>query len=182
MHVCGDVLHCYLLPHKSNFDCYLGLGYPTQLHSPVLFQKGLQFGIPPVPIFYMGASNNSTLLTVPCTTLTNPGPVPVSTIPITSTNTNRLCLPRFVYITSKACKEILDLEFVNTVELVPDAWQPPEDDNPKCCHQPHRVPKHGPVTDILLWVECFSIMADILTTKYPKRAPDLFTYQKNHAS
>ena len=81
---------------------------------------------------------------------------------------------------SKLVKKTLDLEFVDMAELMPDAWQPPEDENPKCCHQPCRVPKRGPVTDILLWVEYFSIMAGILTTKYPERAPDLFAYQKNH--
>ena len=36
----------------------------------------------------------------------------------------------------------------------------------------------------LLWVECFSLMASVLTTRYPERASDLFTYQNTivHAS
>ena len=69
-------------------------------------------------------------------------------------------------------------------ELMPDAWQSPEDDAHKCCHAPRRAPKRGPVTDILLWVECFSIMAGVLTSKYPDCAQDLFSYQKTivHAS
>ena len=37
---------------------------------------------------------------------------------------------------------------------------------------------------LCLWVECFSILAGVLTTKYPERAPDLIAYQKTivHAS
>ena len=53
----------------------------------------------------------------------------------------------------------------------------PDDEPNKCCHEEWRPPKRGPVTDILLWVECFSIMATVLTS-------DFFTYQKTivHAS
>ena len=67
---------------------------------------------------------------------------------------------------------------------MPDAWQQPDDDSNKCCSHARKTPKRGPVTDILLWVECFSIMAGILTTRYPDRAQDLFAYQKTivHAS
>ena len=62
--------------------------------------------------------------------------------------------------TTKASKENSRSRIVDMAELVPDAWQPPDDDA-KCCHQQRRAPKRGPITDILLWVECFSVMAGI---------------------
>ena len=186
-----------MLPDKTHvFNFYLGLSYLLlhygNLHSLLLFQTGLPFGIPTaslahVPIFPMGTSSSSSPLTMPSSTLTTPALLPTSTTPITSTNASPTTSTNQGFSTAlppKLVKKILDLEFVDMAELVPDAWQPPEDENPKCCHQPRRAPKRGPVTDILLWVECFSMMAGILTTKYPERAPDLFAYQKTivHAS
>lgn len=46
----------------------------------------------------------------------------------------------------KLIKKILDLEFVDMSELVPDIWRFQEEDDGKCCHQPRRSPKRGPVT------------------------------------
>ena len=64
-------------------------------------------------------------------------------------------------------------------ELVPDAWRFQDDeDNLKCCHTSRRAPRKGPVTDILLWIECYSILVGVLTTKYPAYAPDLMAYQR----
>ena len=84
----------------------------------------------------------------------------------------------------KLVKKILDLEFIDMAELVPDAWQHGDDNSTGCCSHSRRAPKRGPVTDILLWVECFSMLAGVLTTKYPERAPELMAYQKTivHAS
>ena len=55
---------------------------------------------------------------------------------------------------SKLVKKILDLEFVEMAELVPNSWKE-EEANYQCCstHTP-RTPRRGPVTNILLWVEC----------------------------
>ena len=33
------------------------------------------------------------------------------------------------------------------------------------------------MTDILTWIDCFSVMAVVLTTKHPERAVHLFAYQ-----
>ena len=83
----------------------------------------------------------------------------------------------------KLVNKILDLEFIDMAELIPDAWCHQEDD--VCCHHSQQTLKRGPVTCILLWVECFSILAGILMTKYPERDPDLMAYQRTiivHAS
>ena len=47
-----------------------------------------------------------------------------------------------------------------------------------CSHSLWSVPRprKRPVTDIGTWVECFSVMAAIITLKYPEKAPQLFSY------
>ena len=67
-------------------------------------------------------------------------------------------------------KKILELEFVEMSEVSADG--PTE-------HIPGRPPPPGkpPVTDISQWLERFSMMAAILATRYPEKAPELFAYQ-----
>ena len=40
------------------------------------------------------------------------------------------------------------------------------------------MPNWGPVTGITLWMECFSILAGVLTTKYAAFAPEFMAYQR----
>ena len=77
----------------------------------------------------------------------------------------------------KLIKKILDLEYVDMAELVPEFWRFQEEEQ-KCCHQVNRTPRRGPVTDILLWVECFASMVDILYRKYPDKTSHFMTYLK----
>ena len=77
----------------------------------------------------------------------------------------------------KLTKKILDLEFIDMLELIPDAWRFADEVEYKCCHQARRVPKCGPITDITLWIECYSILVAILITKYPTFAPEFMAYQ-----
>ena len=60
-------------------------------------------------------------------------------------------------------------------ELVPDNWQPKEEDH-GCCHT-RRSQHKGPVNDILLWVECYASMAAVLAEKYPQKMSQLMKYQ-----
>lgn len=61
-------------------------------------------------------------------------------------------------------------------ELMPDSWRFNEEDQ-KCCQQSRR-PRRGPVTEILLWVECYASLVSVLATKYPDKTPQLMMYQK----
>ena len=76
----------------------------------------------------------------------------------------------------KLIKKILELEFVDMSELVPDMWRFPDVDDNKCCHHSRCPPKRGQVTDILLWIEHFSTLVGILTTKYQTYAPGIPTH------
>ena len=64
----------------------------------------------------------------------------------------------------KIVARIENLEFVEMNELLQDAWAP----------SVHR--RRAPVSDILVWAECFSGIAAILSKKYPAKAAELFAY------
>ena len=70
---------------------------------------------------------------------------------------------------AKVAKRILDLEFVEMAEVTVD------DDLQGSGRQP--APARLPVTDISQWLERFSLMAAILTTRFPEKAGELFAYQ-----
>ena len=60
---------------------------------------------------------------------------------------------------------------------MPDSWSY-EEEGTKCCHHSRRAPKRAPVTDILLWIECYASMAALLVTRYPNKAVELLAYQR----
>ena len=72
----------------------------------------------------------------------------------------------------RVVKKILDLEFVEMAELTTDAWQDDllsEPPNLTC-----RPTRRAPVTDISVWLECYSHMAAIC---FLEKAPELWAYQ-----
>ena len=63
-------------------------------------------------------------------------------------------------------------------ELVPDSWRLMDDDaGTKCCHLPRRVSRRMPVTDIMLWLECYSTLVTVLSTQYPDKSVEFWVYQ-----
>lgn len=78
----------------------------------------------------------------------------------------------------KLVKKILDLEFVEMRELLPEAWQ----DDPQTAPDSSGQRRHAhrpPISDILTWLECFGRMAAILCTKYPEKSTELWAYQSS---
>ncbi len=67
-------------------------------------------------------------------------------------------------------KRILDLEFVEMAEITTDADLPLTPGRPP-------APARLPITEISQWLEKYSLMAAILTTRFPSKAPELFAYQ-----
>ena len=49
-----------------------------------------------------------------------------------------------------------------------------------CCgsSQSHRIPRRGSVTNILLWLECYSSLVAVLSSKYPNKIGQFMAYQK----
>ena len=58
-------------------------------------------------------------------------------------------------------------------ELLPDS----QEEDSRCCYQ-CRSNRRGPVTDILIWIECYSSLVAILSTRYPDKTPQLMSYMR----
>ena len=61
--------------------------------------------------------------------------------------------------------------------MLPEAWWPETQDT-STCSLSRRPSRRSPVTDILVWVECYSMMAAVLAGKYPDKAPQLLAYRR----
>ena len=71
-------------------------------------------------------------------------------------------------LSTMVTKKILDLEFVEMAEVSVDATAE---------QVLGRSPGRPPVVDISQWVERFSLMAAVIATRFPHKAPELFAYQ-----
>ena len=77
----------------------------------------------------------------------------------------------------KLRKKILDLEYIEMAELLPESWQAVEE-TLSCCHQSGRRLKRAPVTDILTWLDCYATLVAVLCTVYAQFSPEFMAYQK----
>ena len=82
-----------------------------------------------------------------------------------------------VPIPAKLRKRILDLEFVEMHELLPEAWG--IEATQSCCPGSRRQTRRAPVQDILLWTECFSSLVAILGSAHPHHIADFMAYQRS---
>ena len=97
-------------------------------------------------------------------------------LPIVTKLMTQIPSPTHASLPPKLVQKILNLEFIEMAELVPESWG--IDPEPAvCCHQGRRQARRGPVTDILLWLECYSALVAVLASKYPQRIGDFMSYQ-----
>jgi hypothetical protein len=75
--------------------------------------------------------------------------------------------------------KILNLEFIEMQDLLPEAWLAlTEDEGTKCCHGSGTGQKrHPPVTNIFTWLQGFASLVSALSTKYPGMVPEFLVYQ-----
>ena len=131
----------------------------------------------PLPVFTPGASvphGLSLLASVASSTLTGPSagveaPRQVAANP-TSGLQGRGPFNPVALLWTKLVKKILDLEFVEMSDITLD-------DLPTPGPGQRPLPARPPIQDITTWVEKFSLMAAILATRFPEKAPELFAYQ-----
>ena len=71
---------------------------------------------------------------------------------------------------AKLVKRILDLEFVEMADITTDETPPTEPGRPP-------APARLPITNISQWVERFSLMAAVICSRFPHKAPELLAYQ-----
>ncbi len=120
-----------------------------------------------VPTFSVAASG---MATTPSASMTT-GMLPL--LPMATLTTHA---PEALSLPAKLVKKIQDLEFVEMSELLTDSWRFQEDEA-KCCHQ-RKGQRRGPITDILIWVECYSSLVATLSQRYPDKTPHLMAYMK----
>ena len=79
-------------------------------------------------------------------------------------------------VPERLAKKILNLEFVEMRELMPETWLMEEEERsrPTWC-LPRQ--KNAPVTDILQWLQCFAAMVGVLSQRFPAFVPDMMAYQ-----
>ena len=70
---------------------------------------------------------------------------------------------------SKLAKRILELDFIEISEISLD-------DPPSQAPDQPPPPARAPVQDISVWMEKYSITVILLTSRFPEKAPELFTY------
>ena len=73
-------------------------------------------------------------------------------------------------------KKILQLEFVEMWDLMPETWLWVEEENTRNTLALLRR-RTTAVTDILQWVQNFAGMVGILLQRYPHMVPELMEYQ-----
>ena len=77
----------------------------------------------------------------------------------------------------KLVSRIEKLEFIEMAELLPETWASDQQGTRDIGPQQKQI-RRGPVTDILVWVECFSLLASVLAAKHPEKTPQLWAYQR----
>ena len=95
-----------------------------------------------------------------------------------------ITLPGIPAVPARISQMILVDEYVEIVELCPDSWRMEEllfqyPGNPHPCSGTLR-PRKKPVIHILTWMECFAVMAAIITctSRYPEKTLQLFAYSR----
>ena len=78
----------------------------------------------------------------------------------------------------KLCEKISALEFVEMNELLPETWSAVTAVDAGVIKLPSR---RSPVTDIVVWTECYAMMSAVLVERYPIKAPHLFAYLRRIA-
>lgn len=64
------------------------------------------------------------------------------------------------------------LKFIEMCEMLPEAWMPEVQETPSS-----RIPScRAPISDIMVWTECYTLMAAVLAEKFPNKASQLLAY------
>ena len=104
-------------------------------------------------------STGTTLLTTVATGIISTASIILpALLPVAVSTPEALPLP------AKLIKKILELDYIDMQELVQDTW-----------NEDAVVTRVGAVTDILVWVECFSL---VLASRYPEKTPQFMAYQR----
>ena len=72
-------------------------------------------------------------------------------------------------------RKILNLEYIEMADLRPEAWMLEEEFTDKTLAALFKHRKE-PVTDILVWVQCYASLVAVLAQQYPTQTPQFIAY------
>ena len=76
-------------------------------------------------------------------------------------------------------KKILALEFIDMAELQSDHWDSYEETEPTCCSSHStRSTRRTPVTNILIWLDCYASLVSVLCSAHPEKFSQFMIYQR----
>ena len=81
-------------------------------------------------------------------------------------------------IPPKVVKKILNLEYVEMAELLPEYWGADEPESHCCNNQTSKALRRSPVTDILVWLDCYAFLVSVLCSAHPHKFPHFMAYQR----
>ena len=68
---------------------------------------------------------------------------------------------------ARLVKRILEFEFVEMADMLPDAWQEESQTGADTHPLSRRLVRRAPIAEITLWLEGFAWLASVLTSKHP---------------
>ena len=166
------IMGSHLFPYFNGFFCVFHLGGAPPIgsgrplsHVPVFSLGAAGAGTAPLTMLSTGAAGGSGLSLVTTTPSSEAtGGIPCVGIPSLSR------LPR------RLQDKIKKLEFVEMSDLLPAAWSAAEAQDASGASSTLLPNRRSPVSDIGVWVECYSLMASVLVESHPEKATHLFAY------
>lgn len=78
---------------------------------------------------------------------------------------------------ARLVKRILEFEFVEMADMLPDAWQEDSQAGTDAHPLSRRLIRRAPVMEITVWLEGFARLASVLSSKHPTKAAEMWAYQ-----
>ena len=104
------------------------------------------------------------------------GPPLVQHLPPTSSQPS---LDPLTTLPARLVKRILDFEFVEMSDLLPDAWLEEPSTGNDGLSATRRFVRRAPISDITIWLEGFARLASVITSKHPTKCAEMWAYQSS---
>ena len=104
-----------------------------------------------------------------------PGRCGLPSIPVATLPAGGVMGEGLMPVPEKIRRKIVNLEFVEMRDLMPESWLRDDEEVAKnVLSLPRR--KSAPMTNILLWVQCFAGIVGVFSTQYAQVVPELMAY------
>ena len=108
-----------------------------------------------------------------------PTQLPPPHLPLTLPSPQQPALNASTPVSPKVAEKILKGQFVDMTELLPDSWRWEDASLQLPSHCPPRRP---PVTEITVWVECFTLMAGVVISRFCRESTTHVSISENNCA